>query len=240
MALLQASGLHKSYGARAVVRDVSLQVDAGEVVGLLGPNGAGKTTTFYLIVGLIRPTAGVVRFGGHDVSKLPMHRRARLGMGYLAQEPSVFRRLTVEENMHAIAETLPLPRADQRRRVDQLLEELGITHVRKNPAYTLSGGERRRLEIARALIIEPKLLLLDEPFSGVDPIAVNEVKQIIQALRGKGLGMLVTDHNVRDTLDVCDRACLLCEGRIEREGTSEFLANDPLSRELYLGPRFSM
>ena len=238
--VMQAVGLCKSYGGRAVVRGVSLYVQPGEIVGLLGPNGAGKTTSFYMIVGLVRPSAGQIFFAGRDVSGDPMHSRARMGMGYLAQEPSIFRKLTVEENMMAIAETIDVPRAERREIVGALLEELGLAALRKNKAYTLSGGERRRLEIARALITQPSFLMLDEPFSGVDPKAVNDVQDIVRALQARGLGILVTDHNVRETLSVCHRAYLICEGRVEREGTSDFLINDPVSRDLYLGPRFSM
>ena len=238
--VMQANGLCKSYGGRAVVRGVNIYVQPGEIVGLLGPNGAGKTTSFYMIVGLVKPSAGQIFFAGRDVSRDPMHRRARMGMGYLAQEPSIFRRLTVEENMMAIAETIDVTRAERREIVGALLEELGLAALRKNKAFTLSGGERRRLEIARALITQPSFLMLDEPFSGVDPKAVNDVQDIIRALQARGLGILVTDHNVRETLSVCHRAYLICEGRVEREGTSDFLINDPVSRDLYLGPRFSM
>ena len=212
----------------------------GECFGLLGPNGAGKTTTFYMTVGLIKPDGGSVFFDGSDITHVPMHRRALMGIGYLAQEPSVFRKLTVEENIMAILETLPLTAKQRKQRLNELLEELNIGHLRQNKAYTLSGGERRRLEITRALVIAPKLMLLDEPFSGVDPIAVYEVQQIIADLKQKGLGILVTDHNVRETLSIVDRAYLICEGKVEVEGTSEYLINDPKSRELYLGPRFSM
>jgi lipopolysaccharide export system ATP-binding protein len=238
--LLRTAGLVKQYGGRTVVNGVDIQIKAGEVVGLLGPNGAGKTTTFYMTVGMVRPNAGQVFFNGTDVTRLPMHKRARLGMGYLSQEPSVFRKLTVAENILAILETMPLSDADRKIRLDYLLQELDISALAKNKAYTLSGGERRRLEITRALATGPKLLLLDEPFSGVDPIAVYEVQQIITELKRKGLGILLTDHNVRETLAIVDRAYLICEGKVEREGTSEFLINDPKSRELYLGPRFSM
>lgn len=238
--VMQAIGLCKSYGGRPVVRGVNIYVQPGEIVGLLGPNGAGKTTSFYMIVGLVKPTAGQIFFAGRDVSNDPMHRRARMGMGYLAQEPSIFRKLTVEENMQAIAETIDVTRAERREIVGALLEELGLAALRKNKAFTLSGGERRRLEIARALITQPSFLMLDEPFSGVDPKAVNDVQDIIRALQTRGLGILVTDHNVRETLSVCHRAYLICEGRVEREGTSDFLINDPVSRDLYLGPRFSM
>lgn len=238
--VMQAIGLTKSYGGRPVVRGVNMYVQPGEIVGLLGPNGAGKTTSFYMIVGLVKPTAGQIFFAGRDVSQDPMHRRARMGMGYLAQEPSIFRRLTVEENMLAIAETIDVNRKERREIVGALLDELGLAALRKHKAYTLSGGERRRLEIARALITQPSFLMLDEPFSGVDPKAVNDVQDIIRALQTRGLGILVTDHNVRETLSVCHRAYLICEGRVEREGTSDFLINDPVSRDLYLGPRFSM
>ena len=238
--LLHTEELVKIYGGRRVVNGVNINVKHGEVVGLLGPNGAGKTTTFYMTVGLIRPDGGKVFFDGHNVTQLAMHRRARLGVGYLAQEPSVFRKLTVEENILAILETLPLSAKERKSRLDSLLDELDIAHLRRNKAYTLSGGERRRLEITRALVTSPKLMLLDEPFSGVDPIAVYEVQQIIAELKQKGLGILVTDHNVRETLSIVDRAYLICEGKVEVEGTSEYLINDPKSRELYLGPRFSM
>ncbi len=212
----------------------------GEIVGLLGPNGAGKTTSFYMTVGLIKPTAGRVFFDGKDVTDEPMYRRARMGMGYLSQEPSIFRRLTVEENVLAILETLPIARRERRRRLQGLLEELKISHLAKQKAYTLSGGERRRLEITRALVTNPSLILLDEPFSGVDPLAVYDVQQIIIELKQRGLGILITDHNVRETLAVVDRAYLICEGKVLREGTSEFLINDEVSRQLYLGPQFSM
>jgi len=238
--LLHTEGLVKIYGGRRVVNGVDINVKRGEVVGLLGPNGAGKTTTFYMTVGLVKPNAGKVFLEGADVTQVPMHQRARRGIGYLAQEPSIFRKLTVEENILAILETLPLTATERKFRLDYLLEELDIAPLRKNKAYTLSGGERRRLEITRALVTAPKLMLLDEPFSGVDPIAVYDVQQIIAELKRKGLGILVTDHNVRETLAIVDRAYLICAGKVEVEGTSEFLINDPRSRELYLGPRFSM
>jgi lipopolysaccharide export system ATP-binding protein len=238
--LLRTEGLVKIYRGRRVVNGVDISVRRGEVVGLLGPNGAGKTTTFYMTVGLIRPNAGRVFFDNQDVTRVPMHLRARRGIGYLSQEPSVFRKLTVEDNILAILETLPLSAKERRSRLDDLLGELDIKSLAKNKAYTLSGGERRRLEITRALVTGPKLMLLDEPFSGVDPIAVYEVQQIIAELKRKGLGILVTDHNVRETLSIVDRAYLICEGKVEREGTSQFLIDDPKSRELYLGPRFSM
>ena len=238
--LLHTEGLVKIYGGRRVVNGVDINVKRGEVVGLLGPNGAGKTTTFYMTVGLVKPNAGHVFLEGADVTQVPMHQRARRGIGYLAQEPSIFRKLTVEENILAILETLPLTATERKFRLDYLLEELDIAPLRKSKAYTLSGGERRRLEITRALVTAPKLMLLDEPFSGVDPIAVYDVQQIIAELKRKGLGILVTDHNVRETLAIVDRAYLICSGKVEVEGTSEFLINDPRSRELYLGPRFSM
>lgn len=238
--LVEARNLVKTYHRRNVVNGVDLKVAPGEIVGLLGPNGAGKTTSFYMIVGLVRPTQGEVYFRGVNVTHMPMFRRARMGMGYLSQEPSVFRRLTVEENVMAILETLPLSPQERRDRLEMLLDELKIGYLAKQKAYTLSGGERRRLEITRALVTNPSLILLDEPFSGVDPLAVYDVQQIIMDLKRRGLGILVTDHNVRETLAVVDRAYLICEGKVLREGTSDFLINDPVSRELYLGPRFSM
>ena len=238
--LVSTKGLIKEYHGRRVVNGVNIDVRAGEIVGLLGPNGAGKTTSFYMIVGLVKPTGGEVSFKGRDVSRQPMYVRARMGMGYLAQEPSIFRRLTVEQNVMAILETLPISAAERRRRLQFLLEELKISHLAKQQAFTLSGGERRRLEITRALVTSPSLILLDEPFSGVDPLAVHDVQQIIIELKERGLGILITDHNVRETLAVVDRAYLICEGKVLREGTSDFLVNDDVSRELYLGPRFSM
>jgi lipopolysaccharide export system ATP-binding protein len=238
--LLRTEQLVKEYGGRRVVNGVDIHVERSEVVGLLGPNGAGKTTTFYMTVGLVRPNGGKVFFDGKEVTHMPMHQRARRGMGYLAQEPSVFRKLTVEENILAILETLPISAAERKIRLDYLLQELDIQTLAKNKAYTLSGGERRRLEITRALVTGPKLLLLDEPFSGVDPIAVYEVQQIVTELRRKGLGILLTDHNVREALRIVDRAYIIHHGKVLREGTSEFLINDPKSREIYLGPEFSM
>ena len=238
--LIQAEGLAKKYGGKPVVRSVDVTVKAGEIVGLLGPNGAGKTTSFYMIVGLVRPTAGKVFFQERDVTRMAMYRRARMGMGYLAQEPSIFRKLTVRENVQAVLETLPISRKERKNRLEKLLAELHIDHLSDQRAFTLSGGERRRLEITRALATEPSVLLLDEPFSGVDPLAVNEVQDIICSLRDQGLGILITDHNVRETLEVVDRAYLLCEGEVMREGDQQFLVNDPVSRELYLGPRFNM
>jgi lipopolysaccharide export system ATP-binding protein len=238
--VLQTKGLVKAYRSKRVVNGVDIGVSRGEVVGLLGPNGAGKTTSFYMIVGLLRPTAGHVFFEGRDITRMPMYRRARVGVGYLSQEPSIFRKLTVEENIMAILETLPISRRERKMRLQYLLEELDIAALAKHKAYTLSGGERRRLEITRALVTSPKLLLLDEPFSGVDPIAVYEVQQIIRRLRDKGLALLITDHNVRETLSIVDRAYLIYQGKVVSEGTSEFLINDPTSRKLYLGPEFNM
>jgi len=236
--LLETQGLRKSYKGRCVANDVSVQISRGEIVGLLGPNGAGKTTTFYMVVGVIKSDSGRIFFRGEDVTDFPMYRRARLGMGYLSQEPSVFRKLTVEENIMAILETLDIPRAERKKRLERLLEELDITYLAKNKAYTLSGGERRRLEITRALVTNPSLILLDEPFSGVDPIAVFEVQKILQKLKSQGLSILLTDHSVRETLSITDRAYIMCDGKIEVSGTSRFLATDKKARELYLGERF--
>jgi lipopolysaccharide export system ATP-binding protein len=238
--LIRTENLVKSYRGKKVVNGVDINVRPGEIVGLLGPNGAGKTTTFYMVVGLIHPTEGKVYFKDRNVSKVPMYKRARMGLGYLSQEPSIFRKLTVQENVMAILETLPISGRERRERLEFLLNELKISHLAKQRAYTLSGGERRRLEITRALVTNPSLILLDEPFSGVDPLAVYEVQEIIKDLRAKGLGVLITDHNVRETLAVVDRAYLMCEGKVLREGASSFLVNDEMSRELYLGPRFSM
>ncbi len=238
--LLRTEELVKAYGGKRVVNGVNLDVNAGEIVGLLGPNGAGKTTSFYMAVGLVRPSEGDGYFRGERITDTPMYQRARLGMGYLAQEPSVFRSLTVRQNVMAILETMPLTRAERKERLDDLLEELKIARVARQKAYTLSGGERRRLEITRALVTSPSLLLLDEPFSGVDPLAVYDVQQIIMELKERGLGILITAHNVRATLAVVDRAYLICEGKVLREGTGEFLINDEVSQELYLGPRFRL
>ena len=235
---MEARGLVKEYRRRRVVNGVNMNVREGEIVGLLGPNGAGKTISFYMITGLIPPTEGRVMFKGRDVTRLPMFRRARMGLGYLAQEPSIFRNLTVEENVLAILETLPL--GPRERRLEFLLEELKISYLARQKAYTLSGGERRRLEITRALVTDPALILLDEPFSGVDPLAVYDVQQIIRDLKQRGLGILVTDHNVRETLSVVDRAYVIYSGEVLTEGTREFLVNDPQAREKYLGREFSM
>jgi len=238
--LLKTENLVKTYRGKRVVDGVSITVRKGEIVGLLGPNGAGKTTSFYMIVGLVRPNAGAIHFRGRDVTAVPMYRRARMGIGYLSQEPSVFRRMTVAENVMAILETLPLRPEERKRRLQFLLEELRISYLADQRAYTLSGGERRRLEVTRALATSPSVILLDEPFSGVDPLAVYDVQEIIRGLKNRGLGILITDHNVRETLSIVDRAYLICEGKVLREGTSAFLINDKVSRELYLGPRFSM
>jgi len=238
--LIESHDLVKEYKGKRVVDKVNVNVSRSEIVGLLGPNGAGKTTSFYMITGLIRPNEGDVYYDGTRITNLPMYKRSRLGMGYLSQEPSIFRRLTVEQNIMAILETLPLSPQQRNERCEELLEELNITRIAKQKAYTLSGGERRRLEITRALVTNPSIILLDEPFSGVDPIAVHDVQQIIIELKNKGLGILITDHNVRETLEIVDRAYLLCEGKVLREGTGDFLVNDEVSRELYLGPRFNM
>ena len=237
---IETRGLIKDYGKRRVVNKVDVHVNAGEIVGLLGPNGAGKTTTFYMVVGLIRATEGKVFLNDDDLSDLPMYRRARFGIGYLPQEASVFRKMTVEQNIRAIAETMPLNKAQRKYCVEQHLEDLGLTHLAEQKAFTLSGGERRRLEISRALVTNPKFILMDEPFSGVDPISVNEVQKIIVQLKEKGIGVLITDHNVRETLAIVDRAYLLHEGAILAEGSSEFLINDPGSQEFYLGENFNM
>ena len=238
--LLEAKELVKAYHGKRVVNGVSINVKRGEVVGLLGPNGAGKTTSFYMTMGLIKPDSGSVFFENHDVSKLPMYKRARLGMGYLAQEPSIFRKLTVRENIMAILETMQLNRSQRNERCDYLLDELELTSLSKQKAMTLSGGERRRLEITRALVTNPSLILLDEPFSGVDPIAVYDVQQIIAQLKNRNMGILITDHNVRETLSCVDRAYLMCEGQLVCEGDSNFLVNDEKAREVYLGPKFVM
>ncbi len=239
-ASLCATGLRKSYGRREVLRDVSIDVQAGEVVGLLGPNGAGKTTTFYCVVGLTHPDAGSVRLGDEELTRLPMFRRARHGISYLPQEASVFRGLTVEDNIKAILETLPLTREVRRARLDSLLDELSIAHLAKSKASALSGGERRRLEITRALVISPAFILLDEPFAGIDPIAVIDIQNIIGQLKERGIGVLVTDHNVRETLGICDRAYILSDGMILEEGTPETIAASERAREIYLGKEFSL
>ena len=238
--LVRTEGLLKVYGKKAVVKNVSVSVSRGEIVALLGPNGAGKTTAFYMITGLVRPDDGEVYFNGEKVTHMPMYRRARRGMGYLAQEPSIFRRLTVEQNVMAVLETLPLTRKERHMRLVELLEELNLRHLSRQKAFTLSGGERRRLEITRALVTQPALILLDEPFYGIDPITVSDVQQIVLRLREKGLGVLLPDHNVSATLSIVDRAYLICKGEVLREGTSDFLINDEVSRKIYLGEEFAM
>jgi lipopolysaccharide export system ATP-binding protein len=238
---IRTEGLVKTYGDRNVVNGVAIHVAAGEIVGLLGPNGAGKTTTFYMVVGLVPATQGKVLINGQDATHLRMHRRARLGVGYLPQEASIFRKLTVAENILAIVETLRgVSRADRAALVKHHLEELSIAHLANQPAYTLSGGERRRLEIARALVPRPKFLLMDEPFAGVDPISVAEVQKIILDLKQRGIGVLITDHNVRETLRIVDRGYIIHKGQVMSEGSGEFLISDPKARELYLGKDFNL
>ena len=238
--LLETKDLVKIYNGRRVVDHLSINVARSEIVGLLGPNGAGKTTTFYMAVGIIQPNEGQIIFDNEDITKKSIHDRCRLGMGYLSQEPSIFRKLTVEENILAILETLPISPRERKKRLTALLEELNIAHLAKSKAYTLSGGERRRLEITRALVTNPSFLLLDEPFSGIDPIVVAEAQEIIKELKAKGLGILLTDHNVRETLSITDRAYLIADGRILISGTAEDLINDPESRKIYLGEKFKM
>ncbi len=240
MRLLETKKLSKSYGGRRVVDGVKIEVRRGEIVGLLGPNGAGKTTTFYMIVGLISPDEGQIFFDNKNITNFPMHKRARLGIGYLSQEPSIFRKLSVQENIMAILETINISRAERKKRLGQLLEELNISYVAKNKAYTLSGGERRRLEITRALVTNPSFILLDEPFSGVDPIAVFEVQQIIAELKSKGMGILLTDHSVRETLAITDHSYIMAEGKVLISGDAQALINDQKARQVYLGEKFSM
>jgi len=238
--LLHAEGLCKRLGGRDILRAVSLQIRSGEVVGLLGPNGAGKTTTFYAIVGLIRPDRGTVSLDGAELTSHPMYVRARMGISYLPQEPSVFRKLTVEDNIRAILETLPLTREERGERLAQLLEELSITHLAKSMAYALSGGERRRVEITRALVTAPRFMLLDEPFAGIDPLAILDIQSIVAQLRERGIGILITDHNVRETLGICDRAYILTDGAVLEEGTPQDIAASRRARELYLGEGFTL
>ena len=240
MSALKATGLAKSYKSRQVVRDLSLELDSGEVVGLLGPNGAGKTTAFYMIVGLVPPDAGRILLGDVDLTLLPMHRRAQLGLGYLPQEASVFRKLSVEDNIMAILETREMERAAREQRLGQLLEELRIGHVRKTLGLALSGGERRRVEIARALAAEPRFMLLDEPFAGVDPLSVLDIQRIIRELTQRGIGVLITDHNVRETLGVCARAYIVNQGEVIASGTAEEVLANPQVREVYLGESFRL
>jgi len=238
--LLEIKELSKSYDGREVVKGVDITVKRGEIVGLLGPNGAGKTTSFYMIVGIVPPDRGKITFDNYDITNLPIHERARYGIGYLAQESSIFKKLTVEENIMAILETLPINKIERQHRLENLLQELNIAHLRKNKAFTLSGGERRRLEITRALVTNPSFILLDEPFSGIDPIVVNEAQEIIKELKDRGLGILLTDHNVRETLSITDRAYLIAEGRILIAGSADELINNPQARQVYLGEKFRM
>lgn len=237
---LRAEQLTKAYGGRTVVRGVSVGVSGGEVVGLLGPNGAGKTTTFYMIVGMIRPNEGSIVLDGADITQMPMYKRARMGIGYLSQEPSIFRGLSVEDNLMAVIETMSYPRAERAAVLDRLLAQLDIAHIRKSMGYQLSGGERRRVEITRALVARPKFMLLDEPFAGIDPIAVQDLQGIVLKLKRQGLGVLITDHNVRDTLSITDRAYVMYEGSIKRAGTATELAADTEVREIYLGDSFKL
>ena len=240
MALLETKALRKSYNGRPVVNGVDITINPGEIVGLLGPNGAGKTTTFYMVMGMVKPDSGSVVFDHQDISRIPMYRRAQLGVGYLSQEPSIFRKLTVEENILAILETLNIPPHERKKRLEELLNELGIAHLRKSRASTLSGGERRRLEITRALVTHPLCILLDEPFSGIDPIAVSDCQHLIETLKKKGLGILLTDHNVRETLAITDRAYIMFEGKILTAGTKEELLESREARKIYLGEKFTM
>jgi len=240
MISLESVNLKKYYRKRAVVDGVSIKVDPGEVVGLLGPNGAGKTTTFYMLIGFIRPDGGNVFLGGEDIGNMPMYKRSRRGIGYLAQEPSVFRKMTVEENIMSILQFQKMSNKKRKERLEELLKELDISHLRNHKAYTLSGGERRRVEITRALVNEPKFILLDEPFAGIDPIAVEDIQRIISRLVETGLGVLITDHNVRETLSICSRGYIMCDGKILTSGSSDFLANDPEARKIYLGEKFRL
>ena len=237
---LKVENLKKIYGRKEVVKEVSLNIKRGEVVGLLGPNGAGKTTSFYMITGMIRPNKGRIYFDNQDITNIPMYKRARMGMGYLAQEPSIFTKLSVEDNLRLVLEITDLNKVDQKKRLEELLEEFSIGHIRKSKAMMLSGGERRRTEIARSLIMNPDFILLDEPFAGIDPIAVEDIQNIVQALKNKGVGILITDHNVRETLSITDRAYLLYDGRVLKHGTIDELSKDEEVRRLYLGSNFSM
>ena len=238
--ILSGKNLRKVYGNREVVQGISINVNQGEVVGLLGPNGAGKTTTFYMITGMIHPNGGEVNLNETNITKMPMYQRARKGIGYLAQEPSVFTKLTVEDNLRLVLEMTMLTKEEQNQRLEKLLDDFSIAHIRKSKAYTLSGGERRRTEIARALVMDPKFILLDEPFSGIDPIAVEDIQKIIFDLKSRNIGVLVTDHNVRETLTITDRAYLLFEGEILKSGTARDLTEDEEARRLYLGSKFKM
>ena len=237
---IRTEKLRKIYGGRQVVSDVSIRVSQGEIVGLLGPNGAGKTTSFYMIVGMVRPESGHIFLDDVEVTDKPMYKRARLGIGYLPQEASIFRKMSVEDNIMAILETQNLKRAERKRRLEELLEEFKITHIRKTKSMSCSGGERRRLEIARALASDPSFLLLDEPFAGIDPIAVSDIQSIISSLKEKGMGVLITDHNVRETLSITDRAYIMYKSQVLTEGSSEYLASDPEARRIYLGDSFRL
>ena len=237
---LEAKNLHKRYGEKSVVCDVDLILNKGEIVGLLGPNGAGKTTTFYMITGMIKPTNGQIFLDQKDITGDPMYKRSRKGIGYLSQEPSIFGKLSVEDNLRLILELTDLSKSDQEEKIRTLLEDLSITHLRKNKGASLSGGERRRVEICRTLAIDPDFILLDEPFAGVDPIAVEDIQSIVRSLKNRGIGVLITDHNVRETLSITDRSYLLFEGKILKSGTSDELANDQEARRLYLGEKFSL
>ena len=238
--ILRTDGLVKKFKKRAVVNGVSICIDQGQIVGLLGPNGAGKTTTFRMVACIYKPNKGDIFLNNTAITKKPMYKRARLGINYLPQEPSIFRKMTVEENILSIIQTIGLKRKERRERLEELLEELGVVHVRKNMAYNLSGGERRRVEIARALVTKPKFILLDEPFAGIDPIAVEDIQNIVAGLKKKGIGILITDHNVRETLAITDKAYIMADGVILTEGNSDFLANDPDARKIYLGEKFRM
>jgi lipopolysaccharide export system ATP-binding protein len=238
--MLSVTELRKRYGKKVVVDDVNLELKKGEIVGLLGPNGAGKTTTFYMITGMIQPNRGRISLGDEDITDLPMYKRARKGIGYLAQEPSIFSKLTVEDNLRLVLEMTSLPRIEQTEKLEKILEDLSITAIRKSKGYNLSGGERRRVEISRALVMDPDFILLDEPFAGIDPIAVEDIQGIIHSLRKRGIGVLITDHNVRETLSVTDRAYLLYDGSILMSGTADSLADDPEARKLYLGEKFKL
>jgi lipopolysaccharide export system ATP-binding protein len=238
--VLALEGLVKQFKRRVVVDDVALGLNAGEVVGLLGPNGAGKTTTFRMAVGMLRPTRGRIRFEGADITRMPMYKRARRGIAYLPQEPSVFRKLTVRDNLLAVMEHMRMSRKARRERADALIEEFHLSHVAASPAYTLSGGERRRTEICRALVTDPKIFLLDEPFAGIDPIAVDDLQQLVIGLKDRGIGVLLTDHNVRETLEITDRAYILSEGKVIVAGTSREIAENPAARRIYLGEKFRM
>ena len=238
--ILRTENLVKDYGKRTVVRDVCLELNKGEIVGLLGPNGAGKTTSFYIITGMIRPTDGSVYLGDDEITDLPMYQRSRMGIGYLAQEPSIFTKLSVEDNIRLVLEMTDFSKSEREERLETLLNDLSITEIRKNKGYQLSGGERRRTEICRALVMDPDFILLDEPFAGIDPIAVEDIQNIIQSLSDRTIGVLITDHNVRETLSITDRAYLLYDGQILKAGTAEFLASDEETRKLYLGSRFTL